>query len=118
METLIDFETANLVKNYLPRNAVLYSLSEFFGACADATRTKIICALSISEMCVSDLCALLSLNQTTCSHQLRYLRSANIVRARRQGKIVYYSLRNKKIEEVIEAGAEFLGYIAKTQADV
>ena len=54
METLLDYETATLVKSYLPRNAVLYSLSEFFGACADATRTKIICALSISEMCVSE----------------------------------------------------------------
>lgn len=113
METLLDFETATLVKNYLPRNAVLYSLSEFFSACADATRTKIICALSISEMCVSDLCSLLSLNQTTCSHQLRYLRSAGIVKARRQGKIIFYSLRNKKIESVIEAGAEFLGYIIR-----
>jgi ArsR family transcriptional regulator len=113
METLIDFETATLVKNYLPRNAVLYSLSEFFGACADATRTKIICALSISELCVSDLCNLLSLNQTTCSHQLRYLRSAGIVKGRRQGKIIFYSLRDKRIEQVIEAGAEFLGYIAQ-----
>lgn len=111
MKTLLDQETANLVRNYLPRNAVLYSLSEFFGACADATRAKIICALSISEMCVSDLCTLLSLNQTTCSHQLRYLRAADIVRCRREGKIVFYSLKNKKIEEVLSAGAEFLGYM-------
>ncbi|MBR2956207.1 MAG: helix-turn-helix transcriptional regulator [Clostridia bacterium] len=111
METLLDTETATLVKTYLPRNAVLYSLSEFFSACADATRTKIICALSISEMCVSDLCLILGLNQTTCSHQLRYLRSAGIVRCRREGKIVFYSLKNKKIEGVISAGAEFLGYM-------
>ncbi len=111
MKTLLDSETANLILSYVPRNAVLYSLSEFFSACADATRTKIICALSITEMCVSDICLLLSLNQTTCSHQLRYLRSAGIVKARREGKIIYYSLRNRKIEDVITAGAEFLGYL-------
>lgn len=111
MKTLLDIETANLVQNYLPRNAVLYSLSEFFSACGDATRTKIICALSISEMCVTDLCTLLSLNQTTCSHQLRYLRSAGIVRCRREGKVIFYSLRDKRIENVLSAGAEYLGYM-------
>ena len=52
METLLDEKTVELVRTYVPRNAVLHTLSEFFGACADATRAKIICALSISEMCV------------------------------------------------------------------
>lgn len=108
MEILLDENTANLVKTYIPRNAVLYELSEFFSVCSDATRTKIICALSISEMCVTDLCSLLSLNQTTCSHQLKYLKSAGIVAMRREGKIIFYSLKNKKIEDVLLAGVEFL----------
>lgn len=108
MEILLDENTAKLVKTYIPRNAVLYELSEFFSVCGDATRTKIICALSISEMCVTDLCSLLSLNQTTCSHQLKYLKSAGIVAMRREGKIVFYSLKNEKIEDVLLAGVEFL----------
>lgn len=108
MDTIIDFETEQIVKEYIPRNATLHALSEFFAACSDATRAKIICALSISEMCVGDLSRILSINQTTCSHQLRLLRSASIVNQRRDGKIVYYSLKNRKIEEVLLAGVEFL----------
>ena len=109
METLLDPGTAELVREYVPRNATLHMLSEFFGACADATRTKIICALSISEMCVGDLARVLGLNQTSCSHQLRLLRAAEIVTQRRDGKIVYYSLKNRKIEDVMFAGVKFLG---------
>lgn len=108
METMLDEETVQLIKKYVPRNATLHTLSEFFSACGDATRAKIICALSISEMCVGDLAGVLGLNQTTCSHQLRLLRAADIVRQRRDGKIVYYSLKNRAIEEVMFAGVKFL----------
>ena len=97
MENLIDDKTEQTVVRYIPRNATLYSLAEFFSACSDVTRAKIICALSISEMCVSDLSRILELNQTTCSHQLRLLRAADIVKQRRDGKIIYYSLKNPKI---------------------
>ena len=54
MQNVIDSETESAVIKYIPRNATLYSLAEFFSACSDVTRAKIICALSISEMCVSD----------------------------------------------------------------
>lgn len=109
MENLIDNDTEQTVVRYIPRNATLHSLAEFFSACSDVTRAKIICALSISEMCVTDLSRILDLNQTTCSHQLRLLRAADIVKQRRDGKIVYYSLKNHKIEDVLLAGVEFLG---------
>ncbi len=109
MENLIDDDTEQTVVRYIPRNATLHSLAEFFSACSDVTRAKIICALSISEMCVSDLSRILGLNQTTCSHQLRLLRAADIVKQRRDGKIVYYSLTSHKIEDVLLAGVEFLG---------
>lgn len=108
METIIDKETEQTVKDFLPKNSVLSTLSEFFYACSDATRAKIICALSISELCVGDLSKILSINQTTCSHQLRLLRSAEIVDQRRDGKIIYYSLKNRQIENVMLAGVEFL----------
>ena len=89
METLLDTDTVELIRDYVPRNATLHMLSEFFGACAAATRAKIICALSISEMCVGDLARVLGLTQTPCSHQLRLLRAAETVRAIREGKVIY-----------------------------
>lgn len=110
MENIIDDETEYTIANYMPRNATLHALTEFFSACSDVTRARIICALMISEMCVTDLCRVLNLNQTTCSHQLRLLRAADIVEQRREGKIIFYSLKNKKIEDVLLAGVDFLGY--------
>jgi len=108
METLLDCDIVETVKKYVPRNATLHLLSEFFAAFSDATRAKIICALSISEMCVGDLASILNINQTTCSHQLRLLKAADIVNQRRDGKIIYYSVKNRKIEDVLMAGVEFL----------
>lgn len=105
---MIDSEMEDQVIKYLPRNALLSQLAEFFSACSDATRAKIICALSLSEMCVSDLSRILNINQTTCSHQLRLLRAADIVQQRREGKVIFYSLKNRKIEDVLMAGVEFL----------
>ena len=105
---LIDGELEKKLMSYIPRNAALNSLTEIFFACSDVTRAKIICALSLSEMCVTDLCKIISTNQTTCSHQLRLLRAANIVQQRRNGKIVIYSLKNRKIEDIFLAGVEFL----------
>lgn len=108
MDSNLDYTTEQTIVNYIPRNATLHLLAEFFSACSDATRNKIICALSISEMCVSDLSRILNINQTTCSHQLRLLRGADIVKQRREGKIIYYSLKNRKIENVLLAGVDFL----------
>ena len=67
-------------------------------------------ALAISEMCVTDLAGILSLNQTTVSHQLRFLRNIGIVQSRRQGKIIFYSLVNDTVNDVLLKGVEFLGY--------
>ena len=81
----------------------------FFFRFADYTRVKILSALAISELCVTDLSRVLQINQTTVSHQLRYLKSAGIVNSVRQGKIVFYSLADEKINDVILKGVEFLG---------
>lgn len=110
MDLLLDDASQELVKKYLPKNAILHSLSDLFSAFSDATRTKIICALSITEMCVGDLAGILNLNQTTCSHQLRLLKALEIVSDRREGKIVYYSLKNECVQNVLMSGVELLGY--------
>ena len=109
-EILLDKRTQSLVLDYVPQGEILEQLVCFFTIFSDYTRLKILSALAISEMCVSDLSTLLGLNQTTVSHQLRLLKNLNAVTTKRQGKVVFYSLRNDTLNEVLLKGVEFLGY--------
>lgn len=106
---LLDKRTQSLVEDYVPQGEILEGVVCFFSVFADYTRVKILSALAISEMCVTDLSRILDVNQTTISHQLRFLKSAGIVKSIRQGKIVFYSLTNDSINDVILKGIEFLG---------
>lgn len=107
---LIDSQTQVKVKYYLPNNAVLTELSDLFSVLSDSTRIKILSAICISEMCVGDLSEMLDINQTTVSHQLKILRSMGVVTARRDGKIIYYSLANMIIPEIMRFGTLYIGY--------
>ena len=91
---LLDKRTKNLIEDYVPKGDVLEGIVCFFSVFSDYTRVKILSALAISELCVTDMSRLLEINQTTVSHQLRFLKSAGIVKSRRLGKIVFYSLFN------------------------
>ena len=108
-ELLIDKKCQSLIKEYVPEGEILDDLVCFFSIFSDYTRLKMISALAISEMCVSDLSNILGLNQTTVSHQLRLLKNLNAVKTKRQGKIIFYSLRNDALNEVLLKGVEFLG---------
>lgn len=111
METmLLDKRTQNLINDYVPSGEILDELVCFFTIFADYTRLKMISALAISEMCVTDLAKMLKLNQTTVSHQLRLLKNLNAVKTQRQGKVIFYSLRNETLNDVLLKGVEFLGY--------
>ena len=110
MEILLDKRLQGLVSDYVPSGEILDDLVSFFSIFSDYTRLKMISALAISEMCVSDLSTLLGLNQTTVSHQLRLLKNLNAVKTNRQGKVVFYSLRNETLNEILLKGVEFLGY--------
>ncbi len=99
-----------MVKEYVPQGEILDDLVSFFSIFSDYTRLKMISALAISEMCVTDMARLLKLNQTTVSHQLRLLKNLNAVKTERQGKVVFYSLRNDMLSDVLLKGVEFLGY--------
>lgn len=109
-EMLLDRRLQTLVNDYVPKGEVLEQLVCFFSIFCDYTRLRMISALGISEMCVSDISTLLGLNQTTVSHQLRLLKNLNAVSTRRQGKVVFYSLKTEVINEVLLKGVEFLGY--------
>ena len=106
---LLDKRTQSLIEDYVPRGEILEGIVCFFSVFADYTRVKILSALAISELCVTDLSRILDINQTTVSHQLRFLKSAGIVRSVRQGKIIFYSLTDDSINDMILKGIEFLG---------
>ncbi|KUO50352.1 MAG: ArsR family transcriptional regulator [Desulfitibacter sp. BRH_c19] len=81
-------------------------LAEMFKLLSNPTRIKILHVLSQSEMCVCDIVAVLGLNQSAVSHQLRLLRTSRLVKNRQEGKVVYYSLDDDHIEKLFTAGLE------------
>lgn len=80
----------------------LQDLSEIFKLFADETRLRIICSILNRELCVCDLCELLNLNQSAVSHQLQLLRNSKLVKYRKEGKQVFYSLEDEHIENIIK----------------
>ncbi len=110
-EIIVNSSTIQLIKHYLPTNADLSDMSAFFSVFSDVTRLKMLSALAIDELCVSDIAALLDLNQTTVSHQLKLLRDAGMVGTRRDGKIIFYRLINKYFNDVMLTGAIYLSEI-------
>lgn len=92
------------VREKLPQEEMLYELAEFFKVFGDTTRIRILCALFEAEMCVCDLSALLNISQSAISHQLRGLKAARIVKFRREGKVVYYSLDDEHIKHIFDEG--------------
>ncbi len=95
-----------LVRSKMPEEDPVYEVAELFKVFGDSTRARIICALSISELCVCDLAELLGMTQSAISHQLRILKSARIVKNRRAGKSVYYSLDDNHIQEIFKVAFE------------
>lgn len=96
------------VKTQMPDDNELCDLSDFFKILGDSTRAKIVCALDASEMCVCDLAALLNMTKSAISHQLRSLRDANLVKNRREGKVVFYSLVDDHVKEIFEKGLDHI----------
>lgn len=104
----LDNETIQSLKYYMPKNEILQQMASFFSIFSDGTRLKLLSALSIKEMCVNDLSKSLSINQTTVSHQLKLLKQAGAVKDKRCGKVIYYSLADKKINDIMLGGVEYL----------
>ena len=94
------------VRAKMPDEEPIYEVSELFKVFGDSTRARIICALNIEELCVNDLAALLEMTQSAISHQLRLLKTARLVKSRKQGKIVYYSLDDAHIGDIFAKAFE------------
>ena len=88
------------VREKMPAEEPVYEVSELFKVFGDSTRARIICALNIEEMCVCDLSVLLNMTQSAISHQLRLLKVSRIVKSRKQGRVVYYSLDDAHIGQI------------------
>jgi ArsR family transcriptional regulator len=107
-ENGIHREVIRTVKAKLPDMAHLFDLAEFFKIFGDSTRIAILWALSESEMCVCDLCVLLKMKQSAVSHQLKTLRQARVVKFRREGKNVFYSLDDEHIRQLLNFGMQHM----------
>ena len=104
MDKVVNEAIVNKVAAALPEEEILYDVAELFKVFGDSTRIRIICALFESEMCVCDLSVLLNISQSAISHQLRVLKSARLVKFRRAGKVIYYSLDDEHIKQIFDAG--------------
>jgi ArsR family transcriptional regulator len=89
------------VLDYMPSDNSINKLALFFQNFSDGTRLKIISCLAMCDMCVNDLSNILQINQTTISHQLKYLKTQHIVTSTRDGKIILYSLASRKVNELM-----------------
>ena len=94
------------VQSDLPNDEVLYDLAELFKVFGDSTRIKILYALFEAEMCVCDIAQLLNMNQSAISHQLRVLKQSQLVKYRREGKTVFYSLADDHVRTILGQGME------------
>ena len=102
--SFIHEEVVGKVKNKMPEDEKLYDLAELFKVFGDTTRIKILYALFEEEICVCDIADLLNMTQSAISHQLRVLKQARLVKFRKEGKIVYYSLDDNHINQIFNCG--------------
>ncbi|MCZ6117603.1 ArsR/SmtB family transcription factor [Campylobacter ureolyticus] len=101
---VIHKEVVENTKIKMPDDTSLNELADFFKIFGDSTRVRILWALSLNQMCVCDIAALLNMSQSSISHQLRVLKQNKFVKNRRDGKVVYYSLLDEHISYILKQG--------------
>lgn len=102
--TIIHEDIVKDVGENMPQEESLYDLAELFKVFGDTTRIKILYALFAAEMCVCDIAVLLNMTQSAISHQLRVLKQARLVKYRKAGKIVYYTLDDEHVKAIFDQG--------------
>ena len=101
-------EIVDSVRAKMPDTEMLYELAELFKVFGDTTRVRILYALSAQEMCVCDIADLLDMTHSSISHQLRVLKQARLVKFRKEGKTVFYSLDDCHISQIFSRGLEHI----------
>ena len=109
-------EIVEKVRREMPDEDTLYDLTELFRVFGDSTRMRILYVLFASEMCVCDIAALLGISQSAISHQLRALKNTRLVKSRREGKTVFYSLADDHVKTIINQGLEHVGELRPRNA--
>mgnify|MGYP001641766655 FL=1 len=104
VESLSREEAIDRAKINMLEAETIDSLSKLFKVLGDPTRIKILWALNVHDLCVLDICEVLGMTKSAVSHQLGTLKEAKLVKARREGKEVYYSLDDEHVKEIFETG--------------
>ena len=107
-EDRVHVDEVDQVRALLPPDEELYDLAELFKIFGDSTRIKILYALLEGELCVCDIAKLMEVTQSAVSHQLRVLKSSKLVKFRREGKTVYYSLADEHVVRILSQGMEHI----------
>lgn len=102
-------EAVAAVRKEMPDEDDLYDLAELYKVFGDSTRIKILYVLFAAELCVYDIAQLLGMTQSAVSHQLRILKNNKLVKFRREGKTVFYSLDDDHVRSILKLGMEHLG---------
>lgn len=95
-----------IIQDQQPDDEILYDLAELFKVFGDSTRIKILYSMFENELCVNDIARLLNLSQSSVSHQLRILKTSKLVKFRREGKSIFYSLDDEHVRAIISMGME------------
>ena len=105
---IINEDKVGEVKKRLLHEDILLEMADFYKALSDSTRIKILDVLYEGEFCVCDISVLINMTKSATSHQLKYLREMNLIKSRRQGKEVYYSLADRHVKEVLEISRQHI----------
>ena len=108
---VIHEDIVSRVRDAMPDGKDFHDLANLYKMFSDPTRVKILWALHCDEMCVCDLAVLLGMTKSAISHQLKSLRMSNLVKFRKQGKVVYYSLADDHVKDIFENGFEHIAHI-------
>lgn len=100
--------TIDKVMKKMPKDETLYDLAELYKVFGDSTRIKILYVLYKSELCVCDIASLLNMTISAISHQLKILKNANLVKSRKNGRTVFYSLSDSHVSMIISQGMEHI----------
>ena len=107
-QDMIHVDVVEKVRGEFPNDEIVFNIADFFKIFGDSTRFKILYALDKEKLCVCDISALLKMSTSAVSHQLRVLRDSNLVKTERDGKIIYYSLADDHVKQIIECGMDHI----------